>query len=87
MTANPIGTRPVTSTEIQNLLISRTGADPEIFEQGNGLSLEELGIDSLAVLELSAVVEDKFSLEVPEDALGMTIDQIVAHVNNQTARI
>jgi len=87
MTVERTGTTPVTSTLVQELLVAKTGADPEIFEGDSGLSLEELGIDSLAVLDLAAVVGDKYRLEVPEDALTMTIGQIVHHINSQAARI
>ena len=86
MTTEQGGAPPVTRSLLQELLITRTGADPEIFEQAGGQALEELGIDSLAVLELTAVVEEEYRLEVPEDALQMSVDQIVTHLNFQAAR-
>lgn len=76
----------VTRSLVQELLVTRTGADPEIFEHAGGRVLEDLGIDSLAVLELTAVVQEEYSLEVPEDALQMSVDQIVTHLNFQAAR-
>ena len=87
MTAERIANGPVTSDRIEQILITKTGADPQAFEDASGLSLEELGIDSLAVLELEAVVADELGLVVPEDALGMTVAEIVAHINSQAARI
>jgi acyl carrier protein len=86
MTSEPAGGAPVTGADVQHILITKTGADPQIFTDARGRSLADLGIDSLAVLELAAVVQDTYRLEFPEDALCMTIDQIVDHVNSQTAR-
>jgi acyl carrier protein len=85
MTSEPAG-GPVTGTAVQEILITKTGADPQIFTGASGRSLADLGIDSLAVLELAAVVADTYRLEFPEDALGMTIDEIVNVVNSQAAR-
>jgi acyl carrier protein len=87
MTAERIANGPVTSDRIEQILITKTGADPQGFEDAGGLSLAELGIDSLAVLELEAVVADEFGLVVPEDALSMTVTEIVTHINSQAARI
>jgi aromatase len=78
---------PISSADIQRLLITKTGADPAIFEDASGLSIGELGIDSLAVLELQAVVESEYGFEVPEEARSMTTAEIAAHVNSQAARI
>lgn len=86
MTMGAGGVAPVTRSLVQELLITRTGADPEIFKHAVGPALEELGIDSLAVLELTAVMQEEYGLEVPEDALKMSVDQIVTHLNFQAAR-
>ncbi|HEY7432627.1 MAG TPA: acyl carrier protein [Streptosporangiaceae bacterium] len=86
MTTENGSAAPVTKSLVQELLVTRTGADPEIFEHAGGQALEELGIDSLAVLELTAVMQEEYSLDVPEDALQMSVDQIVTHLNFQAAR-
>ncbi len=79
------GPLTVTSSEIERLLVVRTGADPALFEEPEERSLEELGIDSLAVLELQAVVQDEFGRQVPDEALKMTVSEIVMQVNTQSA--
>lgn len=70
--------KKVTAEEIRELLVSKTGADPEIFDGADGVPLEELGIDSLAVLELEAVLADTYGLQIPEDAIKMTVAEIAA---------
>ncbi|HUY45963.1 MAG TPA: phosphopantetheine-binding protein [Streptosporangiaceae bacterium] len=83
MTLDRTDAHPVTNSHIQDVLIKRTGADPGMFEEADGLTLEELGLDSLAVLELEAVVADEYGLIIPEGALRMSIDEIVAQLNSQ----
>lgn len=78
---------PITPAEVERLLISKTGADPRIFERADGLSLGELEIDSLAVLELQAVVQEEYGLIVPDDAAAMSVTEIVAHVNSQITQV
>jgi acyl carrier protein len=73
----------ITPNEIQRLLVTKTGADPAIFDNAGELSLEELGIDSLATLELQAVIEEDFGLQVPDDALAMSLTELVSHLNSQ----
>jgi acyl carrier protein len=87
MASERLGPGLVTSSEIERLLITKTGADPAIFDAAEELPLEELGIDSLAVLELQAVVADEFGLHVPDEALNMTVAEIVMRVNTQSAGV
>jgi acyl carrier protein len=71
----------ITAEDVRDLLISKTGADPGIFEGADGVSLEELGIDSLAVLELEAVMADTYGVQLPENAIQLTVSEIAAQAN------
>ncbi|MET8700342.1 acyl carrier protein [Kitasatospora sp. NPDC058032] len=73
----------VTAAEIENVLITSAGAAPDVFEGSRHVPLEELGLDSLAVLELEAVIADRYGLKVPDGAVALSVDQIVAEL--QTA--
>jgi acyl carrier protein len=83
MTTDNTTVGPITSSAIRDLLITKTGADPEIFDGTAHLSLAELGIDSLAVLELTAVMDGVYGLKVPSNALELTLDDIAAEVGQQ----
>jgi acyl carrier protein len=82
MSTSTEGQGEITAVQIKDILVSNAGASPDLLEEGREESLEELGLDSLAVLELQAVVKDRFGIEIPEEALEMSVSQIVALANN-----
>ncbi len=71
----------VTPTTIREILVERAGVDPDVFAGNERLSLTELEIDSLAVLELQAVIVERFGVEIPDEAVTMTVSEIAAVVN------
>ncbi|WBB76269.1 SRPBCC family protein [Micromonospora sp. WMMD1128] len=64
--------RPLTS-EITEILVTRCGLDPDAAATAPAASLEELGMDSLALLELAAVVADRWRVKIPEQAGALSI--------------
>jgi acyl carrier protein len=74
--------RTVTSEDIEGILITNVGAAPDVFNGREGRSLTDLEFDSLAVLELAAVVQERFGVEIPEAALDMSILQLAAFINS-----
>ncbi|GAA4563467.1 hypothetical protein GCM10023176_07480 [Micromonospora coerulea] len=64
--------RPLT-TEITDILVTHCGLDAETAARSPAASLEELGMDSLALLELSAVVADRWRVRIPEQAGQLSI--------------
>ncbi|WP_319461706.1 SRPBCC family protein [Micromonospora sp. RTP1Z1] len=64
--------RPLT-TEITDILVTHCGLDAETAARSPAASLEELGMDSLALLELSAVVADRWQVRIPEQAGQLSI--------------
>jgi acyl carrier protein len=77
--------RKITVDQVRELLVTKTGADPEIFVGADGVSLEDLGIDSLAVLELEAVMADTYGLQIPEEAIKLTVAEIAAQAKSGKA--
>jgi acyl carrier protein len=73
--------RTITDAEIEEILIRNVGAPPELFSGRDDVALAELGLDSLALLELQAVVKERFSVEIPEHGLEMSVSQIVTYAN------
>jgi aromatase len=64
--------RPLTN-EITDILVTHCGLDADAAARTPAASLEELGMDSLALLELSAVVADRWRVKIPEQAGQLSI--------------
>ncbi len=71
----------ITPDEICEILVTRTGVDPDVFPGNDHLPLKDLEIDSLAVLELQAVIVQNYRIEIPVEAIDMTVPEIAALVN------
>ncbi|MET7669101.1 SRPBCC family protein [Micromonospora luteifusca] len=67
--------RPMTA-EITDILVAHCGLDADAAAQAPAASLEELGMDSLALLELSAVVADRWQVSIPEQAGQLSIPAV-----------
>ncbi|MBO4160836.1 MULTISPECIES: SRPBCC family protein [Micromonospora] len=61
------------TSEITEILVTRCGLDAAAAARAPAASLEELGMDSLALLELSAVVADRWRVRIPEQAGQLSI--------------
>ncbi|MEU2610091.1 SRPBCC family protein [Micromonospora sp. NPDC007271] len=61
------------AAEITDILVTHCGLDAEDAARAPAASLEELGMDSLALLELSAVVADRWRVKIPEQAAQLSI--------------
>jgi aromatase len=76
MTLDTSDWRHAATAEITSILVRNCGLDPDAAEAAPSATLAELGMDSLALLELGAVVADRHGVHVPEDAGLLTIDEI-----------
>ncbi|MGR6320401.1 SRPBCC family protein [Micromonospora soli] len=74
--------RPLAS-EITDILVTHCGLDAEAAARTPAASLEELGMDSLALLELSAVVADRWRVKIPEQAAQLSIGGVAELVARQ----
>ncbi|MFE9655135.1 SRPBCC family protein [Micromonospora sp. NPDC006431] len=64
--------RPL-AAQITDILVTHCGLDAQTAARTPAASLEELGMDSLALLELSAVVADRWRVKIPEQAGQLSI--------------
>ncbi|MGN9776895.1 SRPBCC family protein [Micromonospora sp. H33] len=64
--------RPLTA-DITDILVTHCGLDADAAARAPAASLEELGMDSLALLELSAVVADRWQVRIPEQTGQLSI--------------
>ena len=83
MTADTV---PFTAADVLRILREVAGADERLGPEGQDsgdVPLNELGYDSLALLELAARIEKLYPVQIPDSDLKdeMTPRQIVAYVN------
>ncbi|PZF98216.1 SRPBCC family protein [Micromonospora deserti] len=76
--------RPL-AAEITDILVAHCGLDADAAARAPAASLEELGMDSLALLELSAVVADRWQVQIPEQTGQLSIPAVAELVARRTA--
>jgi acyl carrier protein len=74
--------------EVANELTDTFGVDPALVNRQ--ATLQNLGLDSLALMEFVFAVEDRFSIRIPEDKLdprqaGLTLERLVDALEEQLA--
>ncbi|GIG91286.1 SRPBCC family protein [Plantactinospora endophytica] len=74
---------PVTAAEITAILVRHCGLAADAAAAAPNASLEELGMDSLALLELQAVVADRYRVQLPEEAGRLSIPEVAEVVAHQ----
>lgn len=59
----------------------------DVNEMKNDIALSEQGIDSLDIVNVYLLLEEKFDVKIPDEDLSkvQTIDAIVEYINNQLA--
>jgi aromatase len=75
----------VTFEDVEALLVKKVGLAPESLADNREGTLEELGLDSLAVLELQIVVTKQFGVEIPDESGELNVGQIVDFINENIA--
>lgn len=77
----------ILASQIREILIEKTGVDREAFSGTEHLSLKDLEIDSLAVLQLQAVIVDRHGVEIPEGSINMTVGAIAAFLDEYVQEV
>jgi len=73
--------------EIEKILVQRAGLAPAAFDGARDDTLEELGLDSLAAMELQAVLLDRYGVRIPDDSLEMSVPQITVYVTEHAGGV
>jgi acyl carrier protein len=71
---------PATREELLEILFAASGVPAAVLDGAPDASLSDLGLDSLAALELQAAVQDRFQVTIPDDALAMTFPEVTRFV-------
>ncbi|RKR92297.1 aromatase [Micromonospora pisi] len=83
MTVQRADKRLATAEDITSILVRNCGLNAESAMAAPTASLEELGMDSLALLELQAVVAERYQVQIPEEVKHLTIADIAELVDRQ----
>jgi aromatase len=78
--------RAMTTSDIEEVLITKCGVEKDAFAKGEEQPLEDLGVDSLAVLELQGVVQDRVGVKIPDpdEAVHMSVTEIAGYIDEAT---
>ena len=74
----------VTFSDVESILVKKVGLAPATLAGNPAGSLEELGLDSLAVLELQIVITKHYGVEIPDESGELNVGEIVDFINEAT---
>lgn len=66
--------------ELEDVLVRAAGVGADTLATAGDESMAELGLDSLAAMELQAVVRAKFGVRIPDESLEMTLPELTRFV-------
>lgn len=69
-----------TRDEINAILTRAAGLSPAAIAEAGERSLQDLGLDSLAAMELQAAVTDRYQVQIPDESLEMSLPEITRYV-------
>lgn len=69
--------------KLQNIIAEQLEIDPEEIEYASNI-IDDLGADSLDIVDLVMSVEDEFGIEVPDEALEnmSTVEDMVKYIED-----
>jgi acyl carrier protein len=74
----------VTFDDVESILVKKVGLAPQTLAANPEGSLEDLGLDSLAVLELQIVITKQYGVEIPDESAELNVGQIVDYINENS---
>jgi aromatase len=74
----------VTFEDVESILVTKVGLAPQTLAANPDGSLEDLGLDSLAVLELQIVITKHYGVEIPDESGELNVGEIVDFINTAT---
>lgn len=65
-------------SDVKSILTRSAGIDPTTLDGNEQVPLSDLGVDSLAALELQAVAETDYQVSLPDELVSLSLADIVA---------
>lgn len=72
----------VSFNDIEAILVKKVGLAPQTLADNPENTLEDLGLDSLAVLELQIVITKQYGVEIPDESGSLNVSEIADFINN-----
>jgi minimal PKS acyl carrier protein len=73
--------------ELMTLLVTKVGLPPEARTADPDSTFADVGLDSLAFLQLQAELQDRYGFELPDDRAGAyTLGEIRRYVSDRLGR-
>jgi len=74
----------VTFSDVESILVKKVGLATETLAGNPEGTLEDLGLDSLAILELQIVITKQYGVEIPDESGELNVGEIVDFINEAT---
>jgi acyl carrier protein len=73
--------------DLMTLLVTKAGLPAQARTDDPGATFDDLGLDSLAFLQLQGELQDRYGFELPDDRPGSyTLGEIAAYVSDRLSR-
>jgi acyl carrier protein len=73
--------------ELMTLLVTTVGLPPQARTADPGATFADVGLDSLAFLQMQAELQDRYGFELPDDRVGAyTFGEITGYVSERLGR-
>jgi acyl carrier protein len=66
--------------ELRGIITQGAGVAPDVLATADDTTLEELGLDSLATMEVRAIVESRLAVTIPEESGEFTVRQLADYL-------
>jgi len=78
-----------TLDDLERILVERVGLDHADLPGGGDVSFADLGLDSLAVVEVQLAIQQEYGFSVPDENAAeiTTLDEAVSYVNARLAEV
>lgn len=70
-----------TMVDLMEILITKAGLPRDAVTDDKGGTLADLGLDSLALLQLSAEIADRYGVEIDDERPEATLGELLAFIN------
>jgi aromatase len=81
MTAQRETDSAFTRDDLTDILCAAAGIPAAMLNKAGDSTLEDLGLESLAVMQLQAGVRTRCQVLLPDDALGMSLPEIMNYID------
>jgi acyl carrier protein len=74
-----------TIDDLMSLLVAKTGLPPQATTTDAAATFDDLGLDSLAYLQLHGELQDRYGCELPDDR-PRSLGEVIGYVNEHLSR-